>query len=201
MKTTFILLTLFISQFCFSQTEKQVSEIMDSYDAAKIAEFIANYPSHEKSKELLQKLNVLFQEQDNVVVQKYPGSGPATTHVETVLVSQPASISTDKKYRKTAEVLNRLLNAEPNAAQAVIIVKNKSKCPIVLEAKGNKFYSVSVEPEFENNLLIEKGVYEFTSTICDAVYSSTKNIQKDGLLYLSDKAMEPLSTGVIENNK
>jgi hypothetical protein len=50
---------------------------------------------------------------------------------------------------------------------------------LVVKISGKKYYNLDVPAKGDNFVLIEKGDYVVTTSVCDAKYSSLKKINKD----------------------
>lgn len=83
------------------------------------------------------------------------------------------------KHKKTAAMLSRIFNYDPNEKDAYINIKNKSNCRLIVKISGKKYYNLDVPAKGQNFVLIEKGDYVLTTMVCDAKYSSIKKITKD----------------------
>ena len=64
-------------------------------------------------------------------------------------------------------------------------IVNKSKCNLIVKISGKRFYNLNVPANNENFILIDKGSYTVTTSVCDAKYSSNKNIGKDIVITLN----------------
>lgn len=92
-----------------------------------------------------------------------------------------------KGGQQTAKVLNHLFNDSPNKKEAYVQIVNKSKCNLVVKFSGkNNYYNLNVPANNDNFIMINKGQYVVTTGICDAKYSSSKNITKDIAITLAN---------------
>ncbi|KMQ67182.1 hypothetical protein ACM39_15535 [Chryseobacterium sp. FH2] len=84
-----------------------------------------------------------------------------------------------EKNKKTAAMLTHMFNNDPMDKEAYINIKNRSKCNLIVKISGKKYYNLDVPANGQNFILIDKGEYVLTTMVCDAKYSSLKNIRKD----------------------
>ncbi|WP_312394602.1 DUF6759 domain-containing protein [Chryseobacterium sp.] len=84
-----------------------------------------------------------------------------------------------EQSKKTAAMLTHMFNNDPMDKEAYINIKNKSKCNLIVKITGKKYYNLDVPAKGQNFILIDKGEYVLTTMVCDAKYSSLKNITKD----------------------
>ncbi len=92
-----------------------------------------------------------------------------------------------KSGNQTAKVLNHLFNDSPNKKEAYVQIVNKSKCNMVVKFTGkNNYYNLNVPANNNNFIMVNKGQYVLTTGICDAKYSSAKNITKDIAITLAN---------------
>jgi hypothetical protein len=54
-----------------------------------------------------------------------------------------------------------------------------------VKISGKKFYNLDVPAKNQNYILVDKGYYTLTTSVCDAKYSSVKNINKDIVVTLN----------------
>lgn len=83
------------------------------------------------------------------------------------------------KSKKTAAMLSHMFNYDPNDKEAYIIIKNRSKCELVVKINGKKYYNLTVPARGESFVMVDRGEYILTTMVCDAKYSSLKKITKD----------------------
>ena len=106
--------------------------------------------------------------------------------------SYPASSSkastgagpTDRQKR-TADMLTHLFNNDISNKEALINIKNRSKCNLIVKINGKKYYNLDVPAGGQNFILVDKGEYALTTMVCDAKYTSIKKINKDIEIVLS----------------
>lgn len=98
-------------------------------------------------------------------------SGAKTTSTKSTGVSE--------KNKQTAALLTHMFNNDPNSKEAYVQIVNKSKCNLIVKFSGKKFYNLTVPANNENFIMVDKGKYTLTSSVCDAKYSASKNIVGD----------------------
>lgn len=101
-----------------------------------------------------------------------------TVNYATVGSSSKKSEPSDKA-KNTATYLSHLFNYDPNDKEAYINIKNKSKCRLIVKISGKKYYNLDVPPNGQNFVMVEKGEYVLTTSVCDAKYSSLKKVTRD----------------------
>ncbi len=84
-----------------------------------------------------------------------------------------------EQSKRTAAMLTHMFNNDPMDKEAYINIKNRSKCNLIVKITGKKYYNLDVPAKGQNFILIDKGEYVLTTMVCDAKYSSLKNITKD----------------------
>lgn len=50
---------------------------------------------------------------------------------------------------------------------------------LIVKISGKKYYNLTVPAKGENFILVDKGEYVMTTSVCDAKYSSLKKITQD----------------------
>ncbi|MFC0344394.1 DUF6759 domain-containing protein [Epilithonimonas hispanica] len=184
MKKIFLLLFLPISFFAFSQS---VFEAKSTTDRAIVEKFISKNPKHPAVPELKKRLTTL----------SYGGSTsssakPTITRMTEKRIEKTSTVGTSAakgqpsaQAKNTAAILTNLFDNNPNKKEAVIQIVNKSKCVLVVKINGKKFYNLTVPSNGQNYILVEKGNYNLTTSICDAKYNQNKAITKDIIITLN----------------
>ena len=176
MKKIFLLLIFLVSIPVFSQS---VFEAKRTTDRAVVEKFIRNNPKHPAVKELQQRALSL----------KYAGTSaiakPAITAMTENKIAKTSKVGTtaargepSAQAKNTAAMLTSLFNNDPNKKEAIVQFVNKSKCVLVIKISGKKFYNLTVPANGQNYILVDKGSYSVTTSICDAVYNQTKALTK-----------------------
>ncbi|WP_079243366.1 DUF6759 domain-containing protein [Chryseobacterium indologenes] len=81
--------------------------------------------------------------------------------------------------KRRAAMLTHLFNNDINKSEAYINIKNRSACNLIVKISGKKYYNLTVPAKGENFILVDKGEYIMTTSVCDAKYSSVKKITQD----------------------
>ncbi len=189
MKKFFYLLFLTISVFCFAQSKYTVAQVEKSTDAQVIANFIKYNPSHPKTPEFKRKLLAVINN-DKTPKQQARVAKPTVRPVSTATLKSDirkdvAKHGSNTEHKRTADLLNHLFNSDPKSKTAYVQIVNKSKCNLIVKISGKKFYNLDVPANNQNYIMVDKGSYSLTTSVCDAKYSSTKSIGKDIVITLN----------------
>ncbi len=185
MKNLTCLLFLSISVFCYSQ-KISLEQAEKSNDLTVVSAFIKQNPDHPRVPEFKRKL-VAIMNNDKTPTQKKSVAKPEVkpinkeemkSEVKKSTASNSKS-STSSQNQKTADMLTHMFNNDPNSKEAYVQIVNKSKCNLIVKISGKKFYNLTVPANNQNFILVDKGSYTLTSSICDAKYSSSKKISQD----------------------
>lgn len=186
MKKIFLLLFITTGITIFSQS---VFEAKQTTDRAVVEKFIRSNPNHPAVPQLKQKALSL----------KYSAS-PASATVAKPTITQMTERKIEKtskvgtaaakgqpseQAKNTAAILTSIFNEDPNKKEAVVQFVNKSKCILVIKISGKKFYNLTVPANGQNYILVDKGNYAVTTSICDAAYNSNKAFTKDVIITLN----------------
>lgn len=183
MKKIFLLLFITIGISAFSQS---VFEAKQTTDRAVVEKFIRENPNHPAVPQLKQRALSL----------KYGGTSqvakPTVSQMTERKIEKTSTVGTtaakgkpSEQAKNTAAVLTSLFNNDPNKKEAIIQFVNKSKCALLIKINGKKFYNLSVPANGQNYILVDKGNYMVSTSICDATYSQNKTITKDIIISLS----------------
>lgn len=189
MKKSLYFLFLFISIFVYTQSKYTVAQVEKSTDAQVIANFIKYNPSHPKTPEFKRKLFAVINN-DKTPTQQARVAKPTVTAVNTTKLKNEikrdvAKNGTNTSHKRTEDLLNHLFNSDPRSRTAYVQIVNKSKCNLIVKISGKRFYNLDVPANNQNFILVDKGSYSVTTSVCDAKYSSTKNIGKDIVITLN----------------
>lgn len=189
MKKYFYLFAFFISIFASAQTNPTVAQVEQSSDPQVIASFIKANPNHPKTPEFKRKLIAVINS-DKTPKQQAQVAKPSvkpisTDKLKTAIKKDVAKDGSNDKHKRTADLLNHLFNSDPSSKTAYVQIVNRSKCNLIVKISGKKFYNLDVPANNQNFVLVDKGNYNLTTSVCDAKYSSTKNIGKDIVVTLN----------------
>lgn len=190
MKKILLLLACFASSVAFCQTKISADDALKSTDTKVLASFIKNNPSDPKTPAVRQKLTAILlasmsrEEKAEIAKPKVAPMDPVKMEAKVNNdIKKTGAVS--EQHRKTAELLTHLFNNDPSSMDAYIQIINKSKCNLVVKINGRKFYNLNVPSNNSNYILVDKGTYTLTTSVCDAKYSSVKNITKDIVVTLA----------------
>lgn len=189
MKKYFYLFAFFMSVFTFAQTNYTAAQVEQSSDPQVIASFIKANPTHPKTPEFKRKLIAVINS-DKTPKQQAKVAKPtvkpiSTEKLKTAIKKDVAKNGSNEKHKRTADLLNHLFNTDPSSKTAYVQIVNRSKCNLIVKISGKKFYNLDVPANNQNFVLVDKGSYNLTTSVCDAKYSSTKNIGKDIVVTLN----------------
>jgi len=189
MKRYFYILVFFIPFFSFAQSKYTAEQVEKSSDPQVIANFIKFNPTHPKTPEFKRKLLAAVNS-DKTPAQRASVAKPSvkpisTEKLKTAIKKDVAKDGSNDKHKRTADLLNHLFNSDPSSKTAYVQIVNRSKCNLIVKISGRKFYNLDVPASNQNFILIDKGNYTITTSVCDAKYTSAKNISKDIVVTLN----------------
>lgn len=167
----------------YFSAQVSVFTAMSSKDPSVVKSFIDANPKHPKTPELKQKL----------LSMGYAGNSEVAKPTVTKLTPKKLEKNIDKSKtsedaKKTANLLTHLFQDDPKSKETILQIVNKSSCNLIVKISGKKFYNLTVSPKNQNYLLIEKGKYTISTSICDAKYSSSKTINSSTVISLNGGA-------------
>lgn len=183
MKKYVYLFCLMLSTVTFAQSKYTVSQVENSKDPKVIANFIKYNPDNPKTPEFKQKLYALISGNNSAAAK--PSVKKLSPEKLERDVKRDLRDGSNDKNKQTAAVLTHLFSNDPNEKEAYIQIENKSKCNLILKISGKKYYNLTVPAKNHNFIMVEKGTYKLTTAICDAQYSSVKNVNKDLVITLN----------------
>lgn len=91
---------------------------------------------------------------------------------------------------KTVKILNALFDNDPNSKETTVMIRNNSDCDMIMrmEGIGNIKYRLPIPARKENTIVLPKGDYLFTSSVCGAQYMSQKTVSKAIMVSLGSSA-------------
>lgn len=179
---------LFISASMFSQSKYSVEQVERSSDPQVIANFIKYNPDHPKTPQFKRKLfSAINSDKSPAQQAKVAKPSIKTNTVSKINSTRNLGASNQSKSgsNRTEDLLNHLFNTDPSSRSAYVQIVNKSKCNLIIKISGKKFYNLDVPANNQNYVLVEKGTYNLTTSVCDAKYSAKKNIGKDIVITLT----------------
>lgn len=159
---------------------------MRSQDSKEIEVFIKKYPGNSNVSFLSNRLKNLSSKQ---LATKQVASRPVIQPLNASKLSKETERKVDAgradaNTDKTVNLLNNLFSTDRNKSEVFVMIKNNSNCNLIVRVDGKKFFNLDVPKKGDNYLLVPKGTYKITTTICDASYQSTKNLTEDTQIVL-----------------
>ena len=189
MEKYFYFLFFFMSVLACGQSKYTAAQVEQSTDPKVIANFIKYNPNHPKTPEFRRKLFAAINNNKpaaaKATVAKPVVKPISTEKLKTAIKKDVARDGSNDKNKRTAELLTHLFNTDPSSKNAYVQIVNKSKCNLIVKISGRKFYNLDVPARNQNYILVDKGNYTLTTSVCDAKYSSAKNINKDIVVTLN----------------
>jgi hypothetical protein len=189
MKKTLYLIVFLLSVFTFAQSKYTVQQVEKSTNAQVIANFVKYNPNHPRTPEFKRKLFAIINNDKPAAVKASvakPTVAPVNkAKLKTAIKKDVAADGSNDKHKRTADLLNHLFNSDPNSRTAYVQIVNKSKCNLIVKISGKKFYNLDVPASNQNFIMVDKGSYTLTTSVCDAKYSSKKTIGKDIVITLN----------------
>lgn len=196
MKKTFQIIFLLI--FFFLNAQKSTKNILKSNDIKEITNFLETCHTDDPRKQILKKRLVDLKNQ----AWTRPGSGPAMDMRPLVLTTKSPSIdyqtlekeefekliseTSSEHNEKAVKLLNNLFNNHSENDTAVLLVRNRTKCNLIIRLKNDRYYMVPVKENSENFITLKKGKYLVETKICEKLYIREKDIFKNTLLELKN---------------
>ncbi|MCO7331802.1 hypothetical protein NHN08_04725 [Riemerella anatipestifer] len=182
---TLCILAFSTSFIANAQSRYTPQQVEASNDIKVIANFIKYNPEHPDTPKFKTKLhNILNGEtkEKELRTKKMVSVPTKTEAINTNIVMKPTNVGNNSK---PVDVLNHLFSNDPTKKEAYLLVKNLSNCNITLKIDGNKKYNLDVAAHNENYILLDKGNYSLSASICNGKYLSNKLINKDMEVSLS----------------
>ena len=185
MNKIFLLLFFLMSVCIFSQVS--VFEAKKTNDIAIVEKFIRDNPKHPAVPELQRRLPSLSYGSGSSAVAK-----PTITQMTENKIEKTSKVGTtaakgqpSEQAKNTAAMLTSLFSNDPNKKEVIVQFVNKSQCVLIIKVSGKKFYNLTVPANGQNFIMVEKGSYNVSTSICDAVYNQNKALTKDVIITLN----------------
>jgi hypothetical protein len=182
MKKYLYLFCLLISTLIYAQSKYTEAQVEISNNPQVIANFVKYNPDNPKTPEFKRKLYALIEGRNSVVAK--PTISPLTPEKLEKEAKRELKHGISAKNKETAAILTHLFNNDPTDRNAYIQIQNKSKCNIIVKISGRKYYNLTVPANNNNFIMVDKGSYRLTTSVCDAQYSSVKDVNKDIVITL-----------------
>lgn len=180
MKKINCLLFLICSAFCIAQIS--VFAALKSDNPTEVQSFIDANPKHPRTPELKQKL-LSMRSTGNSEIAKPKISTLTSDKLEKNIDKS----TTSESGKKTAEILTNLFQNDKKSKQTLLQIVNKSACNLVVKINGKKFYNLTVPSKNQNYIMVDKGSYTISTSICDATFSQTKSLTENTVITLNNK--------------
>lgn len=189
-----VLLVLFVLFIQCSET-KNASNILTSNNVGEIQNYLNNAHPDDPKNALLKKRIIHLK--NEAWMKKQVKFRPVEYAIRTadkdfVYDADPEKfeklLQADRINHKdrTVNFLNEMFDSNRNSPNAILLVKNRSHCNTILHIKeGNEEYDLAVPHDGENFLVLEKGTYNISGSICGAKYEKVKDLSKGIYLTLS----------------
>lgn len=97
------------------------------------------------------------------------------------------SIDALDKDQRAAEAATQFLNDDLENANAAVLFRNQSQCNTIISVSGANYYKKLPVPKGGiNYLILKKGSYHFSSTLCRAQYRSSKILSESIEISISE---------------
>ena len=185
---------------CFAQQNIKTKDIIKSFNIKEIEQFIATAHPDDPRTPILKKRRIQLKNEE--WVKGRATAKPMAARTSQEVVEKPIIIDSTAIYEQefitlrtkeksehkesTVSLLNTLFDNQKKSPDVAILIKNNSKCNIIVNLQGDQNYSVAIPKEDNYTLVVKKGNYTFTSRICETKYNSLKTIQKSTLITLNE---------------
>jgi hypothetical protein len=180
-----------------TETAKDFSYVMTKGNSSEVAEFIKKTHSEDTRYPILKKRYAELRNKEWVRHDYTTNTIPCETITKTTIKPEEKSKNKEtEEYnllvknfeenskKKKVEMLNSLFDNDKSKQDIQLLVKNDSKCNIILRINGARNISIPIQAQRENSVLLPKGTYNIKSMICDTEYSSQKTFTKNAFLTL-----------------
>lgn len=184
MKKFLFIFSLLCSIFVLSQSKYTEAQVEKSNDPQVIANFVKYNPNNPKTPEFKRKLYSLIAGKGSTAAQ--PKVTNLTKRKLEKEVRRDLKDGSNDRNKKTAAVLTHLFNNDPSDKNAYIQIVNNSSCNLIMKISGKKYYNLTIPARNNNFIMVEKGTYALSSSVCDAKYSSVKSVTRDIVITLNN---------------
>lgn len=184
MKKILLIFGLLVSAVMCSQSKYTQAQVEKSNDPQVIANFVKYNPDNPKTPEFKRKLySIISGKSSKVAKPKVTTLTPRKLEKE---VRRDLKDGSNDKNKQTAAVLTHLFNNDPSDKNAYIQIVNNSSCNLIMKISGKKYYNLTIPAKNNNFIMVDKGTYTLTTSVCDAKYSSVKSVKSDIIITLSN---------------
>lgn len=206
MKKNFSTFFILFSLFYFAQTRDELTKVMLSSKQVEIFDFIQKYPNNPNVPFLKKRIEMLKGNGASVAKPSVKPLNKEKLEIQVEKTKEKTKEKAEEKAEGKAEekakaeennelagktksaenALNHFFSNDRNKNEAYVLIKNKSNCNLVVKFEGKKtYFNLDVPKLGENYILVPKGSYKITTMICDAQYSSVKNLTEDMQIVLN----------------
>lgn len=181
MNKIFCFLFICVLSFCFGQSYT-LQQAENTSDIRVIAGFIKDNPTHPKVPFLKRKMASLMGGNPSNNITTSTANAPIPTKTMANNTGYGKSYNKDNGYvdkHKTASLLTHMFNNDPNKKEVYVSIVNASKCDLEVFFKGKTAHKVKIPAMKSNFVLINKGNYILSSSVCGAPYTANKNLYQD----------------------
>lgn len=202
MKKSILVFTMFFTLLTMAQKKK---DIMYSQDIKELENFLQTAHPEDPRRKILKSRIVSIK---NATWMK---NGNTTVSSTKPLVSEPPKIelkpivndeteefkkliieTPEEHKQKTVKILNHFFNEDISSQDAILLIKNRSNCNMIMRIKGETVYNLAIKANGENSLVLKKGNYQLVSNVCNANFSSKKQIAKNMIVTVNQPVVVTL---------
>ena len=88
----------------------------------------------------------------------------------------PAKLSFEDK---AVSLLNQLFNTDSSNKNMILVISNESDCDFTMDILGNNHYTLPVGAKKTESIVVEQGVYEMKSQVCNSYYKVNKTFSQN----------------------
>jgi hypothetical protein len=183
-KAVLLLMLSIISIQCSGT--KSMQNILISNDIKEIQNYLDQAHPDDPKNSLLKKR--ITQLKNEAWTKRSANSKPMETRQIIVQKTSASDVDPEKfekllqadkiKHKdKTVSFLNEMFNNNRDSPNAILLVKNHSHCNTILHIKEKVAeHDLAVPHDGENFIVLEKGKYTISGSICGAKYEKIKNL-------------------------
>ncbi|WP_426478045.1 DUF6759 domain-containing protein [Chryseobacterium sp. CBSDS_008] len=174
---------------------KNVRNILTSNDIGEIENYLDNAHPDDPKNALLKKRIIELKnnawmkrpvDSESMAVREAAEKKNMMTGVDTQQFEKLLQADRVNHKNKTVALLNEMFNSTKDSPNALLVVKNHSHCNMILHIReADEEYDLAVPHDGENFIVLEKGKYSISGSICGARYEKVKNL--DHGIYLTLK--------------
>ncbi len=216
---TLVLATFSIFHSCKTVENTKYEKILETKNISLIEDFLQNSNKQDPRRTVLKPRLIALKNaelQKNTIAARQMVAKPRFTEIPSrnALYTNTAEAeefknlmtknNTSAHQEKTVKLLNALFNQDISSKEAILLVQNNSDCNMILRLEGKAFYNLAIPSHGENSVVLTKGDYSLSSNVCDVQYNSTKKIEKNMLVSLSNPTVQNAlgsNTGAVKSQK